>query len=456
MSCNNGKNLNILYVDDEPNYCRLFSRLLADKDEYTVHTAESGTEALEIISDHKIDVVFTDLLMPNMNGIELVERIKNINPDIFIIVLTGLDSAIEAVKAIKAGAYDYILKRLDSEMIEKCLENVSEYMQKSAELKREGDIGFGKLVGRSKPMLQMYEQINKVADTDAAVLICGESGTGKELIAEEIHARSSRKNNTFIKANLAALSEGLINSTLFGYEKGAFTGASSRKKGLFEAASGGTIFLDEIGDIPAQTQVALLRILEQQSFQRVGGTEDVNIDVRVICATNKNLEAEVRNKKFREDLFYRINVVSVTAPSLRERQSDIPLLSEYFLQKYCFDSGKNIELIEPSTIKALCRYSWPGNIRELSNTIKHAVIFCNSRTIGLSHLPESVVSDKNSSFSVTLSRSSLESAEETLIRSVLEQTGWNLSKTAEALNIARGTLYSKLKKLDIKRTPDKS
>lgn len=451
MDNNIASKLSILYVDDEPTYCKLFSRLMDDRGDCHIYTAYSGDEALKIISGKKVDVIFTDLIMPNMDGIELIFKIQQHYPEIYIIVLTCLDSASKAVKALKAGAYDYILKPLDADMINDRIENISRLKAQMEATELSGGIQFGRIIGRSSTMLELFKQIKQVACTDTTVLICGESGTGKELIAEEIHARSRRKDKAFIRVNCAALPENLINSTLFGYEKGAFTGAVTRKLGLFEAASRGTIFLDEIGDIPHQTQVALLRVLEQRSFQRVGGTESIDVDVRIICATNKDLGAAVREKSFREDLFYRINVVSLTSPPLRERQSDIPLLSGYFLKKYNAEAGKNIASLDSSAMTVLCSYRWHGNVRELSNTIEHAVVFCNEQTISQSNLPKNLTHAENDSISVVLRKSSLESAEETLIRTVLEQKNWNLSKTAEALNIARGTLYSKLQKLGIKK-----
>jgi DNA-binding NtrC family response regulator len=369
----------------------------------------------------------------------------------FISVITSLDSSAEAVKAIKSGASDYILKPFDVESIRLQIENISRQKAIETETFADEDNMFSSFVGKSDVMSRLFEQIKQIAETDTTVLVYGESGTGKELIAESIHIGSRRSNGKFIRVNCAALTDSLLSSTLFGYEKGAFTGASSRKKGLFEAASGGTIFLDEIGDIPAQTQAALLRVLEQGTFQRVGGTESVKVDVRIICATNKNLSEDVVGGSFREDLFYRINVVTLTAPALRERPSDIPLLAQFFMDRFKSETGKDTKYIDPEVISILSEYSWPGNVRELRNTIEHAVVFCKGDRITKENLPQKLQLNNSEKFSIELKNSSLMSAEEALIRAVLEQHQWNMSRAADALNIARGTLYSKLKKLGISK-----
>jgi transcriptional regulator with PAS, ATPase and Fis domain len=288
-----------------------------------------------------------------------------------------------------------------------------------------------------------------VAQTDATVLITGESGTGKELIANAIHAGSARHEKPFIPVNCAALTATLINSALFGHEKGAFTGATERKTGFFEVASSGTIFLDEIGDIPMQTQVALLRVLELGTFQRVGGSETIQVDVRVICATNKDLSLAIREKDFRDDLYYRINVVSLNAPPLRARKSDIPLLADFFLDKYRRRSAKSINGISGPAMSLLCDYSWPGNVRELANSIERAVVFCETRNILPEHLPENIRDEAKKNFLLTLRDTSLASAEAALIRKVLEEKAWHLTQAAEALGIARGTLYGKMEKYHI-------
>lgn len=441
----------ILYVDDEGAYCRLFRRAMMNDERFQIITAESGAEALQSLADGAIDIVFTDLLMPGMSGLELLTRIRARYPDIFVLILTGVDSAAEAVKAMKSGAYDYILKPLDLEMIRHQLDKIVQHkaLLRDSSVRGGEEFRFESLIGRDQAMFEVFEKINQVAQTDSTVLIRGESGTGKELVAEAIHNRSARRHQPFIRVNCAALTETLINSALFGYEKGAFTGATARKAGFFEAASKGTIFLDEIGDIPIQTQVALLRVLELGSFQRVGGTATVEVDTRIICATNKDLTIAVKEKTFREDLYYRINVISVTVPPLRARPSDVPLLVNFFLERYRRAAGKNITGINRSAMAILCAHNWPGNVRELANALEHAVVFCRSTVICPEDLPEQVRISAPSDFSVTLNDSTLANAEAELIRTVLEQKDWHLTRAAAALGIARGTLYSKMEKLGL-------
>ena len=445
--------IHILYVDDEPSYCRLFRRAMIDDERFRISTAESAAEALALLEHARVDIVFTDLLMPRMGGVELLEQIHQSNPDIFVLIVTGVDSTAEAVRAMKAGAYDYILKPLDMEMVRRQLNKIVQHQQLLYEtsLHPEQKFRFENLVGRDQAMFELFDKIRQVAQTDTTVLIHGESGTGKELIAEAIHARSPRCRQPFIRVNCAALTETLINSALFGHEKGAFTGAGNRKMGFFEAADGGTIFLDEIGDIPMQTQVALLRVLELGNFQRVGGTATIQVNTRIICATNRDLTTAIKQKTFREDLYYRINVISLTAPALRERTLDIPLLANFFLERYRHETGKNIVGISKAAMSLLTTHQWPGNVRELANTLEHAVVFCQDRTINPDHLPEHLRSSGAPDFTLTLHDSSLEAAEAALIRSVLQQQDWHLTKTATALGIARGTLYSKMEKLGISK-----
>jgi two-component system NtrC family response regulator/two-component system response regulator HydG len=296
-------------------------------------------------------------------------------------------------------------------------------------------------------MLQVFETIHKVSRTDATVLVTGETGTGKELVAEAIHYRSGRREKTYNPVNCAALTETLINSELFGHEKGAFTGAIGQRKGHFELADGGTIFLDEIGDIPIQTQIALLRVLELGTFYRVGGTQPIQVDTRLICATNHDLSLAIREKRFREDLYYRINVVSIRVPPLRERKSDIPLLAYYFLKKFADESKKKIDRISNACMRMFTEYHWPGNVRALANVIERATVFCSGREITPSHIPDEIRSpDGRGEITLSLPSRSLHAAEALLIRKVLEETNWNLKQAASALEVARATLYSKMKK----------
>jgi DNA-binding NtrC family response regulator len=337
------------------------------------------------------------------------------------------------------------------EMIQRQLGKILQHRQLLKESPQPvGDeLRFENMVGKDPIMFELFEKIQQVAQSDATVLITGESGTGKELIAEAIHARSRRSDKPFVRVNCAALTETLINSTLFGHEKGAFTGAIVRKAGFFEVASGGTIFLDEIGDISIQTQVALLRVLEMGSFQRVGGTDTIQVDVRVICATNQDLSSAVNEKTFREDLYYRINVVSLPAPSLRSRKSDIPLLANFFFELYKRKTDKKIAGISSDAMNLLRDHAWPGNVRQLANVLEHAVIFCQGRQILPEHLPGEILQTTPASFMLTLRDCSLSSAEATLILAALEDNDWHLTQAAEALCVARGTLYSKMKRYQI-------
>ncbi len=452
--------IRILFVDDEPAYRRIFRSGMRADERLLVETAGDGEEALVKLETFRPEIVFTDFLMPRMDGLTLLRAIRERHPDVFVLILTGVDSSREAVTAMKAGAYDYILKPFDFELIRLQIEKILAHRhllqeQTRPEARGKDSFRFENLVGRDAKMFEIYEKISQVALTDASVLITGESGTGKELIAEAIHAKSLRRERPFVAVNCAALTEELIHSELFGYEKGAFTGATTRKTGYFEQADGGTIFLDEIGDIPLKTQVALLRVLELGTFQRVGGTQTVRVDVRLVCATHQDLAGAIREKRFREDLFYRINVVTIDAPPLRERRSDIPLLAGLFLERYAAAAGKDIRRLNPAALEQLCAYGWPGNVRELANAIEHAVVFCRGRELRPEHLPQELLKSQSvQNFQLPLRSSSLAEAEAALIRLVLEERDWNLKQAAEALDIARGTLYSKMQRYGISKPGD--
>lgn len=446
----------LLYVDDELAYRRIFCREMGDDQRFIIEIAESGAAALRKLEEFRADIVLSDLAMPEMDGIALLQEIRQRYPEIFVLILTGVDSAHEAVRAMKAGAYDYILKPFDINLLLLQLDKILQHRQLLCDGHEptDSESHFENLVGHDPAMYELFEGIRRIAPTNATVLIRGESGTGKELIAAAIHARSERRERIFIPVNCAALTENLINSALFGHEKGAFSGATSRKIGFFERAHGGTIFLDEIGDIPITTQLALLRVLELGTFQRVGGTETVQVDTRILCATNRDLEAEMRAKAFREDLFYRLNVVTLTSPPLCERVADIALLAKHFLSKFSAKNRKEIDAIGQTALAMLNRYRWPGNVRELANAIERAVIYCNGRQLLPEHFPEEVrtaTMTPAADFSLQLSSSSLPEIEAKVIREVLKAKQWNLSQTAEALGIARGTLYSKIKSYGIKK-----
>ena len=448
----------LLFVDDEGPIRRLFRSAMGQDENVMLETASDGKEALKKLKTFHADIVITDMKMPKMGGLALLEEVRIRYPDIFVVIFTGYGSIEDAVKAMKAGAYDYILKPFDFDTIRRVIDKITDHkriLQKSIFLgkERRKKYRFENIIGQNPKMFHVFQKIIDVAETDATVLINGETGTGKELITDSIHFGSPRRSQPLIKVNCAALTETLINSELFGHEKGAFTGATAQKRGHFELADRGTIFLDEIGDIPIPTQISLLRVLESKTFQRVGGTTTLKVDTRVICATNKDLSHAIKEKLFREDLFYRINVAPIHIPPLRERKSDIPLLANHFLRKYCTETKKNIHRISRAAINILIRYNWPGNVRELTNIIENAVIFCKERELIPANLPEELrKTTQKKGFTLVLSSRSLPLAESTMIRKVLEETNWNLKLAAKELDIARGTLYSKIKKYGIIRS----
>ena len=446
------KNLNILLVDDERNMLEVLSDVL-NAEGHPVTVANSGREALETIeSDSSFDLVITDLKMPKMNGMELLDSIKRRWPHIQVVILTAYGTVESAVEAIKKGAYDYVLKPFKPDEIfgligrlreRKSLLEDNVFFQK--ELSKV--YGFENILGNSPAMQDVFEKVETVAETDSSVVLTGESGTGKELLAHVIHYASRRKNKRFIKVNCAAFAEGVLESELFGHEKGAFTSALSRKLGRFEMADGGTLFLDEIGDIPISTQITVLRFLQTKEFERVGGIETLKVDVRLISATNQDLEEKIKEGTFREDLFYRLNVVPIHIPPLRERVEDIPMLSDHFLRMYSKETNKRIERISERASELLVAYSWPGNVRELRNYIERAVVFCRSNVIETQDLPP-LLSEREDvgGIALELDSTSLYEMEKKLIQRVLKKTGWNLSRAASKLEISRGTLYSKLHK----------
>ncbi|MBU0484047.1 MAG: sigma-54 dependent transcriptional regulator [Proteobacteria bacterium] len=446
----------ILYVDDELTWRRIFIRELRDDPRFTIQTAENGDEALRVLVDFRAEIVLTDLSMPKMDGIALLQEIHARYPDIFVLILTGVDSTREAVRAMKAGAYDYILKPFDATSLQMQLEKIIRHRKLLNGGGPDGGAGeaqFENLVGQEPAMYELFEFIRRIAATDATVLIRGESGSGKELIAAAIHNRSNRRDKVFIPVNCAALTETLIGSALFGHEKGAFTGATAQQIGFFERADGGTIFLDEIGDIPMPTQIALLRVFELGTFQRVGSTETRRVDTRIICATNRNLEAAIGAKTFREDLYYRLNVVTLRAPPLRERLADVPLLVQYFLRKFSREYGKPVTAISSAALALLNANPWPGNVRELAHVIERAVVFCHGAELRPEDFPaEMRLAKPGNDFNLTLKSSALPEIEAEVIRKVLAAKQWNLSRAAEALGIARGTLYSKIKIYGIEKS----
>lgn len=450
----------ILFVDDEKHIQVRFQRAMKRNKTVVTKTASNGKEALEKLERFSADIVITDIRMPHMDGYALLMQIKKRYPQIFVVVISAYSSIENAVKAMKMGAYDYIPKPFDFDIVNLLIDKIAGHKRAiqpgipHSEQRSHKKHRFENIIGRDQKMFNIYETITQVAPSKASVLITGESGTGKELVAEAIHFRSLRRNKPFIRVNCAAFSESLITSELFGHEKGAFTGAHKDKKGYFELADGGTIFLDEIGDIPMQTQISLLRVLDMGTFQRVGGNRTLKIDTRVICATNQDLSQVIREKLFRQDLFYRINVVAIHVPPLRDRKNDIQLLVNYFLEKQRKATNKPVARVSMGAFKVFTKYDWPGNVRELANAIERAVILCNGREIKPEHLPEEMKSyQKNKNLVLQLPSKSLHQAEKTLIRKALLENNWNLKQAAKELEIARGTLYSKMSKYGIEK-PD--
>ena len=440
----------ILVIDDEENI-RNGLAVNFEMEDYNVKTAASGKEGLSLLRKGDIDLVITDLRMDGIAGEEVVRRVATETPGIPVIVLTGHGSIDAAVNAMKAGAYDFLTKPLNLDqlniIVKRALEN-RELSLKHKILQQELEVknSFGSMIGKNSEMQKLFELIRKVAPSKASVLITGESGVGKELVADAVHKLSPRKDGSFIKVHCAALSESLLESELFGQEKGAYTGADGMKKGRFELAHGGTIFLDEIGEINQATQVKILRVLQEKKFERVGGEETITVDVRIVAATNRSLEEEVKAGHFREDLYYRLNVVHLYVPPLRERKDDIPLLVDHFLREFARENGKNVTTIEPRARAALYKYDWPGNIRQLRNCMESAVVMCSGSEIMIEDLPPSVSkSTAEASISIPLGLP-LEEAEKTLIMQNLAANKGNKSKTADILGIERKTLHRKLAK----------
>ncbi len=441
---------NILVVDDEfavrdslYNWFR--------KDGYEVHAAENATEALRALQDHTFDVILLDIKMPGMDGMELQSRIHAIDPNIAVIMITAFGSVETAVQALKQGAFDYVTKPIDpdelSHLVQRALEQ-RRLQKENVQLRETIDeiAGAEEIVGESPVILKVIELIQHVAKTDATVLIRGESGTGKELIARAIHANSARRYFPIVPVNCGAVPNELLESELFGHEKGAFTGAQHRRKGRIEMADGGTLFLDEVGAINPKMQVDLLRTLETKEFTRLGGSRSIKVDFRIICATNEDLEAAVEEGRFREDFYYRINVFTIEAPPLRARRSDIPLLAQHILNRLARQMDKHITEIHPDAMKLLMNYDWPGNVRELINAIERAMVVGTPPTIRPADLPVWGGRTANAS-----SGDSLADVEKDHIASVLERTGWNITRTAEILRVDRVTVYNKIKKYDLKQ-----
>ncbi len=439
---------NVLVVDDEKNIREGLGKAL-ELDGHNILLAADGQEAWETIENEEIDLIITDLRMPRLSGEELLKRVVDSYPTVQVIILTGHGTIETAVQAMRDGAFDFLTKPVNldrlSLLVRRALSTRELVLQHRAlqdELSKHRN--FSNIIGKSTELKQVFEVVNQVAPTKASVLITGESGVGKELIADAIHNLSGRKEKPLVKVHCAALSESLLESELFGHEKGSFTGAVSRKRGRFELAHMGTIFLDEIGEINPNVQVKILRVLQEKRFERVGGEETIMVDARVVTATNKDLKVEIENGRFREDLYYRLNVVNIHIPPLRERKEDIPLLAAAFIKEFAAENGKPVEGIDSKARSMLYNYSWPGNIRELRNTIESAVVMCKGNIIQPDDLPPGVMQDSDNDFIRIAVGSSLAEAEHEIIRSTLSANNGNKSKTAGVLGIGRKTLHRKL------------
>jgi two-component system, NtrC family, response regulator AtoC len=466
----------ILVVDDEPNLRRVLSAQL-QRDGYDVHTAEDGEQALGVLHEHHVDLVITDLRMPKLDGMELLRRAVEMDPELPVVILTAHATVDNAVEALKTGAFDYITKPFDQNevrtIVRKALKtrdlSATEATRAAPAAAPEG-ARYG-IIGRSPAILELYALLDRVADTPTTVLLTGESGTGKELVARALHENSSRRDKPFIKVNCAAIPRDLMESELFGYERGAFTGAVGSKPGRFELANGGSLFLDEISSIPVEMQVKLLRALQESEFERVGGVKTLHVDVRVVAATNGDLKREIAAGAFREDLYYRLNVVPIRLHSLRERSEDVGLLATHFIDKFNARLRKQVVRIDPDALHLLEAYPWPGNIRELENVVERAVLFCDGDELKAANLPPEI-REGSGGGRPTLStppvaetagdglkeqvKAAMSRLETDLIVQALSQTGGNVTHAARLLKISRKGLQLKMKELGLRERDERT
>lgn len=445
----NNSDIKILIVDDEQIVRDSLTHWF-EEDGYQVSSASDAFDVLKDLRPNKYDIMLVDIKMPNMSGLELLEKVKEIDPDCIVIIITAYASVPSAVQALKNGAFDYVTKPIDPDELSHLIKNAvkqKSLKQENIALKTSIDemFSFEGLIGESPEMKKVFELIKIVAPQDTTVMIRGESGTGKELIARAIHMNSPRRYYPIIPVNCGAFTETLLESELFGHEKGAFTGAQYRRKGKIEMANGGTLFLDEVGSISPKMQIELLRALESKQFTRVGGTEVVKVDFRLISATNENLEKLVEDGKFREDLYYRLNVFAIYVPPLRERRSDIPLLANYFVQKFARQMNKPLLKISDEAMEILLNHNWPGNVRELENAIERAMVVGKPPEIKPFDLPFQI--ERN----FVNQSDSLEEIEKNHIQKILKKYDWNISRAAAALEIDRVTLYNKIKKYGLQK-----
>ncbi len=445
----------ILIVDDEQSHRTMLKAVLSTEG-YVISEADDGISAIKAVENQPFDLVLMDIRMTDMDGIEAMREIKKISPSIPVVMMTAYASVKTAVEALKSDAYDYLTKPLEIEelkiLIQKALDHYRLHEENVLLKERLADrFDFSKVIGKSRPMKDLFETLSLIAPSGATVLIYGESGTGKELVANAIHQNSLRVEKPFIKVSCAALPETLLESELFGHERGAFTGALTRKAGRFQLANGGTLFLDEVSEMSSATQVKLLRVLQEREFEPLGSTKTIQVDIRLITATNKDLEAEVKEGRFREDLFYRLNVIPIRLPSLKERREDIPLLAEHFFRHYQEKNRSSVKGFLPKTMDTLIRYDWPGNIRELENTVERAILLCRSEYIMPEDLPLAVQGAQNGvqpMVSVPPGMP-LKEVEREVILQTLGETGGNRTQTARVLGISRKTLQNKIKEYGI-------
>jgi DNA-binding NtrC family response regulator len=457
----------ILVVDDEMIVCESCKRIL-EEEGYEADTALSGKEAFEKMKDHPFDIVITDLKMPGIDGMEVLKTFRKEYPDSIIIMITGFSTVETAVEAMKLGAFDYIPKPFTPDevaiVVKKAIEKKN-LMLENIYLRQElqEKYGFHNIVGKSKKMQEIYRIIAKVAVTDSTVLIYGQSGTGKELIARAIHFNSPRREKQFVPVDCAVLSENLLESELFGHVRGSFTGAVSTKPGLFEVADGGTVFLDEVGNISLSIQAKLLRVLQEREFTPVGGTKAKKVDIRLIAATNKDLEKMIKEEVFREDLYYRLNIVPIYLPTLKERQEDIPLLAVHFLKKYAEEMGKAIKGFTPEAMEKMIRYPWPGNIRELENVIERTVVMIDDEMVKVEHLIlpgqqekeilESQIpltSEELKEIKKQMREKAVEEIERAFVLNALERHQWNVTRAAEEVGMLRPNFQALMRKYNLR------
>jgi DNA-binding NtrC family response regulator len=452
------KDYNILVIDDEVTQRDVLTGYLKKKG-YKIFSASSGREGIEIAGRNPVDIILSDFKMPDLNGIEVLEQAKKINPEISFVIVTAYGTVENAVKAMRLGAFDYISKPVDLDELDLMIERIIEHKNLKSEnqllkTQLQEKYKITSIVSQSRKMEEVINIAARVAESKANVLITGENGTGKEVLAKAIHYISPRKDAAFVAVNVPALTETLLESELFGHEKGAFTGADKMKKGRFEIAHGGTIFLDEVGDIPQSIQVKLLRVLQEHQFERVGGTEKIDVDVRIIAATNKDLEQKIKDGTFREDLFYRLNVVSLKIPPLRERKEDIVPMIESFIEKYCKENNKEKFEISKEAADVLMKYNYPGNVRELENIIERSVVLTRGKVITLNDLPMNIKGFKDEKTLAALGKGTLteqvEAIEKQLIFDALRESEGNQTKAGKLLGLTERNLRYKLKKYNIK------